>query len=111
MPIHEYFCKDCDRIWEDLTLKVSDVSEKIKCPLCKKKISKIMSRPVIRMGPIFTAGGLSIHDSDGHESLGMTGEQADASEKQQRDLQQHLKKGGDPMSFAIKESPQYEREE
>ncbi len=96
MPIHEYWCTDCQRLWEDLTLKASDVKDVVNCPVCKKECRKIMSRPSFRFGKLMTPGGPTIHDKDGHESLGMTGEQAEKSEKEQRDMRQHVESGGDP---------------
>lgn len=106
MPIHEYWCEDCQRIWEDLTLKMSDVQETIKCPVCKKEIPKVISGASFRFGKIFTAGGPTIHDKDGHTSLGMTGEQAQASEKMEHDKRQFIDEGkGGPMEFAISKSP------
>lgn len=102
MPIYEYWCTDCERIWEDLTLKASDMKEKIKCPICKKEISKITSVSHFRFGKLFTPGGPTARDKDGHESLGMTGEQVETSEKDQSDLRQHVKEGKDPDEFIFR---------
>ncbi len=111
MPIYEYWCEDCNRLWEDLVLKISDGKESIECPVCKKELPRAISTSNIRMGKVFTAGGPCIEDKDGHESLGMTGEQMEESAREQSDLKQYVREGGDPMDFAIKRSPQYEREE
>ena len=43
MPIHEYQCKNCDTIFEEITLKMSEENDEVECPKCKTMAKKIMS--------------------------------------------------------------------
>jgi len=42
MPIYEYHCKECDLTFEEFVLHMDN--HKKKCPVCKKKVEKIMSQ-------------------------------------------------------------------
>ena len=41
MPIYEYHCKDCDRVFEML---IKDRSDKPECPFCEGRVKRVMSR-------------------------------------------------------------------
>jgi len=43
MPIHEYKCEDCGKIFEDVTMNMESVKDSKKCPKCKGKAKKIVS--------------------------------------------------------------------
>lgn len=102
MPIHEYWCVDCEILWEDITTRMSDVKDTIPCPVCKKETPKVLSNANFRFGKLMTPGGPTINDKDGHVSLGMTGEQAEKSEKEQKDFHQHVEQGKDPNEIIFK---------
>ena len=54
MPIFEFTCKDCNKIFEEIVLG----SEDIECPECKSKnVSRLISRPCRCSG--FSAGDCS----------------------------------------------------
>lgn len=106
MPINDYRCPSCGWEEEILTTKISDVKDSTECPHCGATTKKLMSIPHIRMGSVFTVGGPTIHDKDGHESLGMTGENFEESMKTERDKRQFIESGkGDAADFAISQSP------
>ena len=66
----------------------------------------LMSQSSFRFGKLFTVPAATIHDKDGHESLGLTGEQAEKSEKMERDKRQYLEEGkGGVEDFALEKSP------
>jgi len=45
MPIYEYACRACDRVFEELVIRRSDEAE-VKCPACKgRRVEKLVSRP------------------------------------------------------------------
>ncbi len=45
MPIYEYACTPCGKVFEELILRRSDEDE-IACPACKSdEVSRVMSRP------------------------------------------------------------------
>jgi putative FmdB family regulatory protein len=45
MPIYEYSCKPCGKVFEELIIRSSDEDE-VACPACKsRKVSRLMSRP------------------------------------------------------------------
>jgi putative FmdB family regulatory protein len=45
MPIYEYACKPCGKVFEELVLRSSDEDE-IACPSCSSaEVSRVMSRP------------------------------------------------------------------
>ncbi len=45
MPIYEYACIPCGKVFEELVLRKSDEDE-IACPACKShKVGRLMSRP------------------------------------------------------------------
>lgn len=109
MPIHEYRCAGCNITFEDITTKVSDVVDWMECPLCFGKAGILLSRSHIRMRKLFTAGGPNIEDKDGFESLGMSGEEAQESEKKHHDHTQKVEKEGkDPFIAAVEMSPSRE---
>ena len=43
MPIYEYVCRKCDKVFEDLIVRMSDEAE-LHCPVCHGKVSRILSR-------------------------------------------------------------------
>jgi putative FmdB family regulatory protein len=44
MPIYEYACTPCRKVFEELILRKSDEAE-VRCPVCKgKKVARVMSR-------------------------------------------------------------------
>ncbi|HVP68930.1 MAG TPA: zinc ribbon domain-containing protein [Anaeromyxobacteraceae bacterium] len=50
MPIYEYACRKCDRIFEELIVRRSD-EVAVKCPHCEgREVEKVMSRPAARAG-------------------------------------------------------------
>lgn len=51
MPIHEYECEKCGHKFETITLKISDVEDKVECPNCKESVDK----------RIMSAGGFVVH--------------------------------------------------
>ncbi len=45
MPIYEYACDPCGKVFEQLILRKSDEAE-IECPSCgSRTVSRVMSRP------------------------------------------------------------------
>ncbi|HTP50204.1 MAG TPA: zinc ribbon domain-containing protein [Anaeromyxobacteraceae bacterium] len=45
MPIFEYACKKCDRVFEELVLRRSDEAA-VRCPSCRgQRIERVVSRP------------------------------------------------------------------
>ena len=49
MPLHDYWCKNCFKMYEVIVpLKKTD--EAIKCPDCKKKLKKMITRVYIKVG-------------------------------------------------------------
>jgi putative FmdB family regulatory protein len=45
MPIYEYACKACEKVFEELVIRRSDEAE-VRCPACKgRKVEKLVSRP------------------------------------------------------------------
>lgn len=93
MPIFEHTCIACGYKFEDIYFPSEEVPDELECPECGSVAYRTVSPFSFRMGKPFTPGGPTIHDKDGHESLGMTGEQAEASEKQQSDLRQATERG------------------
>jgi len=50
MPIYEYACKKCDRVFEELIVRKSDEAD-VKCPACDgRRVEKVMSRPAAVAG-------------------------------------------------------------
>ena len=45
MPIYEYACTPCGKVFEELVVRRSDADE-VACPKCKSaEVSRLMSRP------------------------------------------------------------------
>jgi len=45
MPIYEYRCQRCEKVFEELIIRKSDEAE-LRCPGCKEsKVARVMSRP------------------------------------------------------------------
>jgi putative FmdB family regulatory protein len=45
MPIYEYACRSCDKVFEAFILRKSDASD-VACPACgAREVSRQMSRP------------------------------------------------------------------
>jgi len=45
MPIYEYACKGCGKVFEEIVLRPSDEAE-LRCPGCRgRRVAKVMSRP------------------------------------------------------------------
>jgi putative FmdB family regulatory protein len=45
MPIYEYACRACDRVFEELVIRRSDEAG-VKCPVCEgRRVEKLVSRP------------------------------------------------------------------
>jgi putative FmdB family regulatory protein len=45
MPIYEYACRACDRVFEELVIRRSDEAG-LRCPSCQgREVEKVMSRP------------------------------------------------------------------
>ena len=62
MPIHEYECEKCKHQFEILTLKLSEVKDKVECPNCKAEVDKRN----------MSAGGFVIHgynSSNGYDTV------------------------------------------
>lgn len=44
MPIYEYVCRKCDKVFEELIVRTSDEAE-LHCPVCHgEKVSRVLSR-------------------------------------------------------------------
>ena len=44
MPIYEYFCRRCDKTFEELIVRKSDEAD-LRCPACNSnEITRVMSR-------------------------------------------------------------------
>lgn len=99
MPIFEHECIACGHKTEDIYPSSDDVPEEIECEECSSVAYRVISKSTFRFGKVFSVGGPTIHDKDGHESLDMTGEQMEASQKQQADFRQHKEAGKDPADF------------
>jgi len=53
MPIYEYACKPCGKVFEELIIRKADETE-VRCPKCKSSsVSRLVSRPA----PSKSAGG------------------------------------------------------
>lgn len=44
MPLYEYYCTECEKIYE-IIVKLRAIDKKIKCPHCKKGLKKRISPP------------------------------------------------------------------
>jgi len=56
MPIYEYACKKCRRVFEEFVVRSSDLAE-ITCPSCRtREVEKVMSRPAAVAGRGGTGG-------------------------------------------------------
>uniref|UniRef100_A0A6M3KVC4 Putative regulatory protein FmdB zinc ribbon domain-containing protein n=1 Tax=viral metagenome TaxID=1070528 RepID=A0A6M3KVC4_9ZZZZ len=44
MPIYDYYCIKCAKIYE-IIVPLVEIDKKIKCPLCKKVLKKRISPP------------------------------------------------------------------
>jgi len=109
MPLNDYHCFSCDWEKEIITTKISDVEAYVECPNCGAMAEKLMGACHLRFRKLFTAGGPNVEDKDGFESLGMTGEQAQESEKKHFDHKQLMEKEGmSPFDAAVKMSPSRE---
>ena len=50
MPIYEYACTPCGKVFEELVVRKSDEDE-VACPSCKSgDVSRLMSRPAATRG-------------------------------------------------------------
>jgi putative FmdB family regulatory protein len=58
MPIYEYACSPCGKVFEELILRKSDEDD-LACPACKSaEVSRLMSRPsAARTGGSGGSGG------------------------------------------------------
>lgn len=55
MPIYEYQCSECGKIFEELILSKSDL-EGITCKACgSQRVEKVLSGSAVVMGPSATA--------------------------------------------------------
>ena len=41
MPVYEYHCEDCGKVFEIL---IKDHSDKPECPFCEGRVKRVMSR-------------------------------------------------------------------
>ena len=55
MPIHEYRCEKCGRVFEVTTLNMKDVKNRANCPLCLKNNEFGVGEKII------SAGSFQIH--------------------------------------------------
>lgn len=39
MPLHDYFCTDCEKVYEVL-VPLKDTDKKVPCPKCEKPLKK-----------------------------------------------------------------------
>ena len=45
MPIYEYRCTPCDKVFEELIIRKADEAE-VRCPSCRSKsVARVMSQP------------------------------------------------------------------
>jgi putative FmdB family regulatory protein len=45
MPIYEYACRECRKVFEELIVRRTDEAE-VRCPACKSaRLDRVMSRP------------------------------------------------------------------
>ncbi len=57
MPIYEYACTPCGKVFEELVIRKSDEAE-VACPTCKSgDVSRLMSRPSAARSSGGTRGG------------------------------------------------------
>lgn len=57
MPIYEYACKDCEKVFEELVVRKSD-EEEVRCPACSSaRIERLLSRTAPSRGGGSSAGG------------------------------------------------------
>ncbi len=48
MPMYDYRCKNCDKVFEELVSSSATSDEKIQCPQCSQNKSKrLLSAPMI----------------------------------------------------------------
>ena len=48
MPVYEYLCRDCERLYEIL-IPLADYDKKVRCKHCNKKMERvIISAPRLR---------------------------------------------------------------
>lgn len=43
MPIHEYRCEKCGTEFEDVTIKINDAKQTLKCPNCSADVTRLVS--------------------------------------------------------------------
>lgn len=43
MPIHEYRCEKCGHKFEDVTMKIEEAKESLKCPKCSNNVNRLIS--------------------------------------------------------------------
>ncbi len=58
MPIYEYACQQCEKIFEELVVRKSDEAD-VRCPACESpRVERVMSRPAAsaRSGASFGGG-------------------------------------------------------
>jgi len=48
MPLFDYYCKECEAIWE-VMVTLNDLEKEIECPDCKEKLVKMLSAPAVRI--------------------------------------------------------------
>jgi putative FmdB family regulatory protein len=48
MPLYEYLCKDCMKVFEAI-VKLEEEDKPVKCPFCDKPLDKLMSAPMFRI--------------------------------------------------------------
>jgi putative FmdB family regulatory protein len=50
MPIYEYACGSCGKVFEEVVIRRSD-EDRVACPACQgSKVSRVMSRPSAARG-------------------------------------------------------------
>ena len=64
MPMYDYHCKNCDKVFEELVSSSATSDEKIQCPQCSQNKSKrLFSAPMISTDG--SSNGVSISSKSG----------------------------------------------
>lgn len=57
MPIYEYACRKCEKIFEELVVRKSDEAE-VRCPACSSaRVDRVLSRTAPSRGGGSSGGG------------------------------------------------------
>lgn len=48
MPLYEYWCSKCEKVFEAI-VKLEESEQPVKCPICDKPLDRLMSAPMFRI--------------------------------------------------------------